>query len=830
MENLLQANAEHDVFLHSMEVISLSPLPVASLVWQPRSGAWTFTFVCKATFLLCSGETTLAPEQQPINKAERHWRDDSSLSLEEPCDIAPMRIKTDVVLVGSAFAPRGTQVLSLVTRLVVADIDKKIEVHCDRAQNSSGAVYGHTPFVRMPLVYELAGGGPDTANPVGVRSDARHANGDRKLPNLQTPSSIRGAAGGRSELEGFGPIASLWPSRRARLGNRANAWSDTAWHQQPLPPDMDPSYFSAAPRDQQTQRLKDDDRITLENLHPDHPQLVMSLPGIHPRAFIRREGEAPASLAMSLDVLWIHTDKSICTLTWRGEVRLTEPHEDGVVLVAVEYPGKKLTWTDLEQLMSRGVSVALGGGSRFGGVGETAPATGAGSDENPFTSTLVAPLKVPPAGNVLPFPGQTGAPGPAGSQSPPQRGATPFARADEAPRGRLTSSWVVDSPPDAPAVAPPIAPMPMPPPVAVPPPVAPPGPVPGFGGSPPPPRVESPWASGAPPRRDEAAVGVPVPAPVVVAKPPDGPGVLGMSNNAAEKSEWRSPIPDGGAAGPSPMPAAPVARGITRGLDPREGLFLLWYDEASVRRMRKHKPFREVLKEAESKPVEPELDEGTPEDLPSDIEDRRDVHEIVARASSLDAPGVTEALDRSIREDGKVVPALGLCAGELVMMFDEVERLKATVATVTPLSLGDESLKASLQVAKEFLGLPDLASAPAAAEGLTKRVLETFGVGKRAVTVEQVEGQVERAMLEQRCYQRRKVFGGKHLRCMMVMAGGREAIPAYLPEALAEELPMFVRFRVRLVAEVRMAEDQYETHPAGLRVVAVGRVVERNRK
>jgi hypothetical protein len=191
---------------------------------------------------------------------------------------------------------------------------------------------------------------------------------------------------------------------------------------------------------------------------------------------------------------------------------------------------------------------------------------------------------------------------------------------------------------------------------------------------------------------------------------------------------------------------------------------------------------------------------------------------------------VIEALERSVREDGKVVPSLVLCAGELVMPFDEVETLKATVATVTPMSSGDENLKASLQIAKEFLALPNLASAPAVAEGLVKRINDAFSQGKRSVTLEYVEAQVERALLEQRHYQRRKVFGGKHLRGLLFAVGSKDPTPAYLPEALAEELPMYARFRARIVAEVRLGEDQYESHPAALNVLALGRVVERTKR
>jgi hypothetical protein len=50
-------------------------------------------------------------------------------------------------------------------------------------------------------------------------------------------------------------------------------------------------------------------------------------------------------------------------------------------------------------------------------------------------------------------------------------------------------------------------------------------------------------------------------------------------------------------------------------------------------------------------------------------------------------------------------------------------------------------------------------------------------------------------------------------------------VPVYLPEAAAKKLPLYQRFKARLIAEVQLAVDQYETHPAALRVLAVGRLV-----
>lgn len=118
-----------------MEVISLSSLPAAALLWQPRPGAWMFTFACKATYDLCPGESPLAHEQEPIQESDRHWSDDPAWSLYAPCDIVPIRPRADVVLVGHAFAPDAAPVRSLVARLVVADIDKSIERGHERSSS-----------------------------------------------------------------------------------------------------------------------------------------------------------------------------------------------------------------------------------------------------------------------------------------------------------------------------------------------------------------------------------------------------------------------------------------------------------------------------------------------------------------------------------------------------------------------------------------------------------------------------------------------------------------------------------------------------------------------
>src|SRR5689334_17838914 len=100
-----------------MDVVSVSLLRVASVVWQPRRGAWALTVVCKATYTLVPVESKLAQEQEYPNEDDNHWNDDPARSLYSPSDLAPFKPRADVMLVGHAFAPRKEPVRSLVARL-----------------------------------------------------------------------------------------------------------------------------------------------------------------------------------------------------------------------------------------------------------------------------------------------------------------------------------------------------------------------------------------------------------------------------------------------------------------------------------------------------------------------------------------------------------------------------------------------------------------------------------------------------------------------------------------------------------------------------------------
>ena len=320
-----------------MHIVAAPPFRAASLLWQPQRGAFMLTVVCKATFVLLPGTSEPALDLDPPNDADEHWDGDVRGSLRAASDRVPFKRRGDVVLVGHAYAPRGQPVASLLARLVVGSVDKAIEVHADRAWTQSGQLREGPGFVKMSLRWERAGGGPGTSNPVGVPADARPDRyGQVPLPNLQPPGLYPTRPGEAIAPVGAGPLVPWWPTRRHKLFRHADTWDYEAWADKPLPHDIDAAFFNAAPPDQQVDDLRTDERLVLENLHAKHPRLVTSLPGLSPRAVVKRPGAPSHDVRLRCDTLCIDTDRGVCNLVWRGQVALARPDEAGKVIITAE--------------------------------------------------------------------------------------------------------------------------------------------------------------------------------------------------------------------------------------------------------------------------------------------------------------------------------------------------------------------------------------------------------------------------------------------------------------------------------------------------------------
>ncbi|MDC0743046.1 DUF2169 family type VI secretion system accessory protein [Polyangium mundeleinium] len=323
-----------------MEIITLPPVLTGSVTWQEQPGQWSLTVVCKLTYALKPGTSIVATEPEGINERDNHWDDDPGKCVYAPSDLAPTKPRPEVVLVGSAFAPRREPVRSLFARLVVADVDKSIEVLGARTVTRDGAVSEGPKWTQMPLRYERAAGGEDSWNPVGIDPSVVDAYGRRTLPNLKPPGLMDADVSRPIPPVGFGPIASRWLVRSAKLGALVGAFANNTWTETPLGMDFDGSYFQSAPPDQLVSELRPDEPLLLENMHPEIERFSTRLPGIKPRMRVEIEGLPPWEPDLVPDTLWIDTNRAIASLTFRAQIPLDGRDQPGRIFIGVEYPGE----------------------------------------------------------------------------------------------------------------------------------------------------------------------------------------------------------------------------------------------------------------------------------------------------------------------------------------------------------------------------------------------------------------------------------------------------------------------------------------------------------
>ncbi len=408
-----------------MRVEALSPIKTASLEWTSPNGQSFATIVAKLTFDIHPTQIAPAAEQEEIVASDKYHDEDPGRSLFAPSDLVPYKARADVVVVGHAYAPNREPVRVVRVRLAIRECDKALEVFGDRAWGMDGEIREGPRFVKMPLRWERAAGGPYTPNPIGIRSDVQDSLGRILVPNLVVAGKHLERRGEAIETAGLGPVSPSWPLRRP-LGDMAGGKIGHA----------EPAFYNCAPADQQLTDLPEDELLILENLHPSATTVSARLPGIRPRAFLERS-EVGAEIPLRCDTLWIDTDRALLTLTWRGRIAYEKQAQD-VLWVVTEHRGSQVSWATV--VAARAAAASLG-------------------DLDPSSVTHVPTTKEPPlkAPEHLPFAGQPKADGEAHktfhSAPPAWVGQSPLAQL-----GAMTaqsSSYPAPPAPVAPSVAPP---------------------------------------------------------------------------------------------------------------------------------------------------------------------------------------------------------------------------------------------------------------------------------------------------------------------------------------------------------------------------------------
>jgi hypothetical protein len=295
-------------------------------------GVDTLFAIVKGTFRL---EPSVRPDddQEPLVISDRYAGDPAVTGIVEPSDVSLAKGATDVLLLGSAWAPRGRTSTEVHVSFRVGPVAREAVVSGDRRWENGPLGLKPTtpePFEKMPVVWERAFGGVDRASGDATRLDAEARNpagtgfrlrvggspiAGTLLPNVEHPSDRVRSPGDRPAPCGFGPLAPHWLPRRSWAGTYDGAWARTRAPY--LPADFDVRFLQCAPESQVVPGyLKGGEPCRLEGLSPAGP-LSFSLPSFRISVTFRLDPEKETRPA-ALDTVILKPDAGRLLLVWRA--------------------------------------------------------------------------------------------------------------------------------------------------------------------------------------------------------------------------------------------------------------------------------------------------------------------------------------------------------------------------------------------------------------------------------------------------------------------------------------------------------------------------------
>ena len=343
-----------------MELINASRMVAGYNMGLEPSGRELLVVVIKGTFRFPqpgepAGHFALHETQLPLVMADTFSGEPGFSAPVYEVDFAPRKPRCDILLLGSAHAPKGRPATRVEAGIRVGSWSKTMAVVGPRHWECGLRGTSATPpgaFVRQPISYDVAFGGTDLrhqdpsqhdafmANPVG-RGFHKHIRADwvDGAPLPATEEVDRGVRdpGGIYRPMAFGPLGRGWQPRSRFAGTYDDEWLDK--HFPFLPPDFDEQYYQAAAADQQLpleQFKSGPTEVLLANLTPEGltrfaiPHLVAPV-NVFPKQGAREDYVA------TLDTVVIEPDEQRFSLTWR----VARPLKKSMFEIAQVLIGKK---------------------------------------------------------------------------------------------------------------------------------------------------------------------------------------------------------------------------------------------------------------------------------------------------------------------------------------------------------------------------------------------------------------------------------------------------------------------------------------------------------
>ena len=310
-----------------LQLENQTPFKAEIAMLPDRSGIDTLYIIVKGTVTL-RPTLTLAEEQLPVTMADENYCDPAISSLRYESEMHHGKAGTDVLLIGSAYAPNGKPVTRVQIGMSVGGRQKTILVTGDRVWQR-GQPSSPQPFESMPLVWERAFGGvhrdgdkvqAEDRNPVGCGLAGGRSAQDMEgmpVPNLEDPSAPLQQVGQTPAPVCFAPIAPSWLPRRAFAGTYDERWQRS---RAPfLPDDFDPRFFQSAASEFAFDRyLQPGEPVQVVGVMPDGP-IGFAVPESYLRIAVTVAG-ATQEPPVNLETLSIQPDENRACFTWRATV------------------------------------------------------------------------------------------------------------------------------------------------------------------------------------------------------------------------------------------------------------------------------------------------------------------------------------------------------------------------------------------------------------------------------------------------------------------------------------------------------------------------------
>lgn len=331
-----RVRSDFDLVGHPL-VDSQSPFAFAPLFLTDEEMRSLFVPLVKATFKIRTDESdlVLAEEQVAVAMAGEFWGDPETSGYKYEPEVAIEKLATDVVLIGSAHAPKpGVTEVDVGFR--VGPLKKVARVFGDRVWRKTLGVARMSkpePIDKpIPLIAERAFGGWDTSrkkvrfearNPVGTgyRSAMGSVEDGLRLPNIEDPGQLIHSASDVPTPVLFGFTSPHWEPRSKLAGTYDKDWEE---NRKPLlPKDFDRRFFNAAPPGLVAPGyLTGDEEVVILNASK-RPRLDFRLPGLpNPVVRVRLAWDETCELQTKLDTVIVNTDEDKVLLLWRANLTL----------------------------------------------------------------------------------------------------------------------------------------------------------------------------------------------------------------------------------------------------------------------------------------------------------------------------------------------------------------------------------------------------------------------------------------------------------------------------------------------------------------------------